>query len=277
MKKVFLLGTMLGVASAALAFGGMFNHGSKSTTYKGGVNAIGVHFGGEKSPDSKGDATEVCAEGVLKDRFGHCNICENGNVYLSYMDDPCGTETEMEGDCVSNADCESDEFCNLQDPSWNCEKPEIGVCQKIGDKQEATINGLGDVILSSNDPENYSFTWWAADNWCKAQGKNLIKMTDLGCYISGTENLISKDTLSDYAVCCAQGQTCNWYEWENETVNYSPILIDLVQKIGRPKFWTLENGSDCSAGTVYVSGPYIIMWDIRSNNTEDGLHYALCK
>ena len=42
------IGTMLGVASAAFAFGGVFNHGSKSTTYKGGVNAIGVHFGEKK-------------------------------------------------------------------------------------------------------------------------------------------------------------------------------------------------------------------------------------
>ena len=51
MRKLFLLGTMLGVATTALAFGGMFNHGSKSTAYKGGVDAIGVHVNGKGKAD----------------------------------------------------------------------------------------------------------------------------------------------------------------------------------------------------------------------------------
>ena len=59
MRKFLLFGTMLGVATTALAFGGVFSHGSKSTTYKGGVNAIGVHYNGEKK---KADIQTGCPE-----------------------------------------------------------------------------------------------------------------------------------------------------------------------------------------------------------------------
>ena len=64
MRKFLLFGTMLGVASAALAFGGMFNHGSKSSTYKGGVDAIGVHFGGEKKTADTKPVTNTCGDGT---------------------------------------------------------------------------------------------------------------------------------------------------------------------------------------------------------------------
>ena len=34
-------------------------------------------------------------------------ICENGNIYLSYNTDPCGTDTPMKGDyCTKDSDCE---------------------------------------------------------------------------------------------------------------------------------------------------------------------------
>ena len=107
MRKLFLLGTMLGVASAAFAFGGMFSHGSKSTTYKGGVNAIGVHFGGEKKnansepkeatcPADKKCGDYCCGEGhTCQD--GQC--CDgNGHCCAS-----SGYSTEAEACCAAEA------------------------------------------------------------------------------------------------------------------------------------------------------------------------------
>ena len=77
MRKILLLGTMLGVAGTALAFGGVFNHGSKSTTYKGGVDAIGVHFGGEKKTADSQPEEETCpAEKQCGETCcGHDNVC----------------------------------------------------------------------------------------------------------------------------------------------------------------------------------------------------------
>ena len=74
MRKFLLLGTMLGVAGTALAFGGVFSHGSKSSTYKGGVNAIGVHIGGEGSAN----ITTNCPEHSSKSDDSPECMCESG-------------------------------------------------------------------------------------------------------------------------------------------------------------------------------------------------------
>ena len=184
MRKILMFGTMLGVATTALAFGGMFNHGSKSTTYKGGVSAIGVHFGGEKSTDSKDVPSEICAEGVLKDRFGHCNVCENGTVYLSYMDNPCGIETDVTG-CVSNKDCDSDAYCVLNNSLTE------GTCEPLSEGEIYVYNG-------QEFFGHWEFmNWWSAQNWCRAYGKEMISLADLG---------IDKTQLGEYY---AENGVCN--------------------------------------------------------------------
>ena len=116
MKKIFLFGTALCIAGTAFAFGGILNHGSKSTTYKGGVDAIGVHFAGEKKT-ADSPVLEPCPEGLEHNSDGSCTVCANGNVYLSYMDDPCGTKTPMNQKCGNSEEDEDPvEAC----PDWAC-------------------------------------------------------------------------------------------------------------------------------------------------------------
>ena len=117
MRKILLTTTLLvatGVATQVGAFGGFGVLGHKSS-HKGGVNAIGVHINVDNKgqPDIKfvdentGKAL-VCQEGVVQDQNGFCSICDNGNLYLSYRDDPCGEETKINKQtCSSPEDCES--------------------------------------------------------------------------------------------------------------------------------------------------------------------------
>ena len=139
MRKLFLLGTMLGVASAALAFGGVFGgggHGSKSTTYKGGVDAIGVHFGGEKkgSISPKPEEHNCSEQGTWNTETSKC-ACDFGytgtdcscaapyvfNESTNTCECPdekqCG-EVCCGGDNVCHQDTETGEFqcCN---PTYN--------------------------------------------------------------------------------------------------------------------------------------------------------------
>ena len=145
MKKIFLLGTMLGVASAALAFGGVFGGGGhKSTTYKGGVDAIGVHFGGEKKkaatedkevpvicedPQVLNEATNECECPAEKQCGDYC--CQGDNVCKQDPDSgelQCCSE-RLNYCCPNNqgvystyrAECCSGKlYCTARDTDGNC-------------------------------------------------------------------------------------------------------------------------------------------------------------
>ncbi len=269
MKKILLFVTAILVATSVLAFGGG-GKSRKSSVYRGtGVDSIGVHFNG-KGNDS-GDSGEICASGVTKDRFGHCNICANGNVYLSYNDDPCGTETSFDG-CKSNADCDKGEYCHLNNTDLICYYPIGGTCEKIGAGTPATIAGLGNVLKS-----NEYMTWWAAENWCKAQGMRLVTIEEMGCHKSGTT--ISVTEYSGYdGGCCAEGKSCswdgNWFNNDNKD-RYSTVLYDLEQAYRDSQYlWMISdyssNGS-CNAFYVPLYNGYV-----SYNPRYASVHYALC-
>ena len=129
MRKIFLTTTILLTTGTALAFGGVFNHGSKSTTYKGGVDAIGVHFGGEKGSDINlidNNEVDECPAGVIKNSKGACALCENGNLYFPYYADPCGVETDInKTPCFNGEDCESgccseNGYCTTRPWDYEC-------------------------------------------------------------------------------------------------------------------------------------------------------------
>ena len=127
MKKVFLLGTMLGVATTAFAFGGVFNHGSKSSTYKGGVDAIGVHFGGETSDSQTEEETcsadKKCGDGCCQGD----NVCqqnESGEYQCcnEFYNECCSvgqTATHMQGPPLFEC-CTGTPYCPTRDADGNC-------------------------------------------------------------------------------------------------------------------------------------------------------------
>ncbi len=99
-------------------------------------------------------------------------VCDNGNVYLSYMDDPCSTDTPDDMECTKNSDCDDGEFCLLaSNQSGNDILPHFGNCEPIG--AVSVSNGL----LSTSEVTYWS--WWSAENWCKAQGTRLAKINDI--------------------------------------------------------------------------------------------------
>ena len=262
MNKILLFGTALLMATSVLAFGGG-GKSRKSSVYRGvGVDSVDVHING------KGGA---CAAGVLEDRFGKCTVCANGNVYLSYKEDPCGTETIFDG-CKSNEDCNEGEYCNLD--GSNCEQPNTGTCTAIGDVLgPVNIEGLGEVI---NKYERMS--WWSADNWCKAQGKSLIDVAEFNCYQSDTSTLVTGGS-GIYSSCCVSGQSAgpwynyweNCYQCENKTIlpehedfvysHYSAVIIALRQNFGPVSFWTSSN---------YSADNSCAMFNVSANNSDVG-------
>lgn len=202
-------------------------------------------------------------------------VCDNGHVYLAYMDDPCGTETPMDGDCTKNSDCKTGEYCNMESQSSDCSKPDIGQCVEIGTVNPVNIAGIGDVVTSI--PQ--SMTWWSANNFCKAQQKSLLEVSDLNCYQSGTNVPLSTSNLYDGIGCCAENKSCressNWYT----TTNYSPIYIAIRNEFGSNSFFWLKNPDGTCRHyfmrTLY--GHFLSRQNDYPSGDQHDSRYAMCK
>ena len=190
MKKILMFGTMLSVASAALAFGGVFGGGGhKSTTYKGGVDAIGVHFGGEKktSDSQPEEEEETCPP--EKQCGDYCcqgdNVCNTGSGepqccgYLDYIyhccnsgSNPwchqhfsygCGVTDCCEGIVYKNVGMDNSDLCCTENTTLSCAQHDndntclIGNCCAGNATSTCTeYNTTGKCILSQccNTVEN---------------------------------------------------------------------------------------------------------------------------
>ena len=167
--------------------------------------------------------------------------------------------------CTKNSDCASGEFCHLASAEWDCYKPDTGTCEPIGDYTDATVTGLGSVRRSNGHME-----WWAAENWCKAQGKSLIDVSKFQVYKTTYENTAASGLLTSgagtWSYGCADGKKCgSWYDfpfdamWDENTLDetagdsdglykdrFSPVLISLRQEFDGNlygdswRFWTLR-------------------------------------
>lgn len=188
-------------------------------------------------------------------------------------------------ECTTNEKCQElygdGYYCNVKNEvNYSCNYPASGTCEAIGESTPASnITGLGNVIMS-----NGSMTWWAADNWCKAQGMRLANVEEFNCYYSGTNNPIEEGT-EQYGYCCSGNNAeCDyWYShwnWGARTMddtedNYSPVIVDLAKAYGNNKwFWTatdFASDNSCLAFTVFLNFGFV------SYDRRDSDYYALCK
>jgi len=233
----------------------------------------GTTCGKDKICDGNGVCN--CNSKYLLNTDNTCTICANGNVYLSYLSDPCSRVIDGFTGCKSNKECLDSlgegYYCRLTGSS--CNYPTTGTCTEIGSPTTANITGLGSVVRSAS-----SLQWWSAQNWCKAQGKNLIDVAEFECYRNGTTKIV-KDSSTGF--CCAQEQTCsNWSSYwsgstipDDKAVKYSSIFVALRKKFGTGTFWTDSRvGYDnCRAfyGTLSEAAMY--------SGSRDSWNRAICK
>ena len=107
-------------------------------------------------------------------QFSVC-ICDDG-----YEGNRC-EESQNDGTCTTNADCGDEEYCKRKlpfDDSCNIVN-KGGVCTSVTGGTTRTCKSLKLTYSSS------SMYWVEADNWCKAQGKKMPSLSDLGCTVDG--------------------------------------------------------------------------------------------
>ncbi|MBQ4472066.1 MAG: hypothetical protein II942_02335 [Alphaproteobacteria bacterium] len=251
----------------------------------GQTECIDVQPGYQPTPQPPAPATdeEICTDTTTP---GACG-CEATHVADGMGGCKCPTDyVEKDGvckhdvSCTSNADCGNGEYCKMIGENGNAT---TGTCQSLGAYADATISGLGDVRKSDE-----MMSYWAAANWCAAQGVALVEVSDLGCYVSGTNTLVTDQESSAY--CCASGKSCaSWKDlWSDPTTikpenvetvnaNYSPILIQLRRVLGKGDSggydwsWT---ATEYGAKTLYIYFTYGNVNTFLPRHNEGG--HALC-
>ncbi len=115
-------------------------------------------------------------------------VCANGNVYLSYNEDPCAVETPKDMGCVKNSDCDAGYFCNLTSTSANPSYPTQGTCETMTDTAGGTKTSgksfyplISSAYKDSTNGGKGGIQWWAAQSWCAARGKKLATLEDFSC------------------------------------------------------------------------------------------------
>ncbi len=353
MKKVFLFGTAILMATSVLAFGGG-GKSRKSSVYRGtGVDSIDVHINGKngdscpaekKCGDGCCQADNVCKQDAETGEFQCCNDrlccsvgqtaycpispgcfgpspkCCDGTVYVqrqvegstqSTLDccatpgvvfhtmekegeytqgcctsdlklakdkDQNGNEYYICGNCVSNADCKENEYCKL---TGEIARPSYGICSEIGSytdsSEQDTVTGILGIVRVSNT----NMTWWSADNWCKAQGMNLIDTTEFECYESGTNQLVTEGDPERIACCAGNNVECfstsNWYNGDTRA-QYSHVLNALREVFGTKYLWVSSHKlTQRACMASYVRLEYGCVDAVECNYEPGNWVYALCR
>ncbi len=233
--------------------------------------------------DMSGQYTVCCPKENLKKKVGYKgqSVCCDHDVQ-EYKDfEVCWAPETI---CKTNNDCQSNEFCNLENETdYSCYYPTSGLCKQITSRDyiDATVEGLGLVRQSMN-----FMTWWAADQWCKAQKRSdgtpmeLISVEKFQVYQAGTATLITEGS-AKFSYACAREKICgHWYyepykamwnldDWtltgatdatgERYQDKFSPVVTDLQVKADNhfSGFWTTSDyypDSDCFTFIVALNG-----------------------
>jgi len=250
MKKILLLGTMMVMGTTVFAFGGG-GSSRKSSLFTSGVDAIGVHIGGDCPYGEEmidGKCYQKCEEGVTRDRFNNCVVCTNPNeMYLPYYKGGCFEVDTTSLQCRSNMDCEANEFCSIT-AYVDGKIPRVSACSPLYepqiDMQVLNVSGVG----SKHMIRGPAMAWGQAWNWCLAQGARMVSLTDFGITdcspdtkdLEGCRRAASEATEVGKGVGMKDSEG-NWIDWMNNAgTGYYQTMVPQAVKDN----WTEFAASD---------------------------------
>ena len=233
--------------------------------FKNTLDGEGATGGGEEPEPSDPACDGVDCPAGTSCSNGIC-LCPTGQEVCGQTCCPenqmCSSDVggcvDVTGECTTNADCkdadgnvDKTKYCKIS--ASDCYGGGArGTCTALGGQSEATIEGLG-TVYKSND----YMTWWSARNWCEAQGKRLISVSDLQC-----------DHLSygEYGYCCKDSGSCR-----NNITTQSAIMQALRSEWSGGSVWTDTSYGSCNAVYVGLANGYV------GNDDRYDYGYALCE
>lgn len=231
-KSITYFGLFLGISLISLsayAGGSIFGGHKHKTSNLNGVYSIGLHICSSLECPPVRIVTGKCDGDHMSKHWGVCvcdegyeakgnicvettdvdvGVCDNGNVYLSYMDDPCATYTPMAG-----KDCTSDSDCKGHDPNTGC-------C-------DTTLNKCKSWMNTSDYNEDYI---------CPTENNRACKKNS-DCHSGEFCNLVSTEddyNKPDTGTCTAIGEI-NTYTYINGTNKTFTVSLN------RLTWWGAEN------------------------------------
>ena len=253
----------------------------------------------ENSSDPSGgneSGTDLCADvtcpGDMTCTDGECTCptgrfaCDTANGTCCTTNQMCSTGGDTTGtciakgssECMTNADCETlkgntDYYCAISAGytfGGSCFNNFSGTCQLKGTGTESGELKIGDDVIFEKGQflVGGTMTWWSAKNWCAAQGRRLVKLSDLKigkpaadlCDFPDSGNL--KDDCPDGSCICESSWDASYY---------SEITSHLQGIIGSKSYWTDEDRNFCSAFVVGLKYGYVY------NNFRANSDSALCE
>ena len=183
------------------------------------------HWTGTECTECPGDSTWDSTTGECK--------CEGNKVWKESRDgeDKC---VELVGECQKNSDCGPGEYCYLK-KGYGCgddkefDPNQFGI-GGMGEKSKC-MNAVGDAKEGETTHfvgSNSYMTWWSAERFCKALGRNQATHATVKCSLNpaeghciGTDDNIIADLQEDF------GQTDMWLEDYGDSCNsYHVSLYD---------------------------------------------------
>ena len=235
--------------------------------------------------------------GVVSDlNSGSCTLNGIANAGVCLSGVCVSPAVENGGECTSNADCGgngSGYYCKITQyvqqgtldyNNTDCYTGLTGTCTVVPRPTRLTATQkslLRQAGFASSIVMGPTLNWWSANNWCQAQGTNLIPRSELGC------------TTGIYQ-CCKSGMSCQTSKWTNlwngktniintgmeaEVAKFADKMVALRRALGSAYFWTgtpysnrAQNSNACYYSTfVPASG-----W-LELNTRYTTTNYALCE
>ena len=192
--------------------------------------------------------------------------------------------------CTSNDQCGGtgsgyycaityDESTNLNVASVNntetaCYKNLTGTCTLLNAATRQTVSERALLTQAGFPPtlvRGPALNWWSANNWCQAQGKHLLNVSEIDCHRK-TSNPATNNTVvqaaENWAYCCKNGQACLQESWDTtlwngkniltgkgeEVAKFADKIVALRKAFGNNYLWTASPYGNTSQNSCYAFG-----------------------
>ena len=200
-----------------------------------GSDECSCNYSGEYYTQNGCEVPESTCTSWTENQCGKGRYCsfpytnENQIANRNYTDQECWTG--MTGGVCA-------ELTGIMIPSTSSENNQMAIL---------TAAGFKNTFVTSEDTMN----WWSAASWCVGQGKRLIDVREMECFMGGNPDSLAVAGGDSPIPCCESGKSCQQSAWtglwdgntpsnETEVAKFSDKIVALRKIFGGGVYWTIS-------------------------------------